>query len=89
MTIKELENKIRELRELQAFADELAAAIDAAKDEIKAVMGSREVLHVGEYTLTYKTVTNARIDTAAFKKALPGIADVFTKESTTRRFCVS
>lgn len=33
-------------------------------------------------------VTSSRLDTAALKKALPDLAQQFTKTSTNRRFCV-
>ncbi|MGN1059553.1 MAG: hypothetical protein ACI4QW_03895 [Clostridia bacterium] len=89
MTIKELETKARELRELQALIDEAQAEAEAIKDAIKSAMGDCEAIQAGEYKITYKTVTNARIDTTALKKAMPDVAQAFTKKSTTRRFCVA
>ncbi len=89
MTIKEMETKARELRELQALIDEAQAEADSIKDQIKAAMGDNEAVQAGEYKITYKAVTTARIDTTALKKAMPDIAQAFTKESTTRRFCVA
>ena len=89
MTIKELETKARELRELQALIDEAQAEAEAIKDAIKSAMGDCEAIQAGEYKITYKTVTSARIDTTALKKAMPDVAQAFTKKSTTRRFCVA
>lgn len=91
MTIKELETKARELRELQALIDEAQAEAEAEaiKDAIKSAMGDCEAIQAGEYKITYKTVTSARIDTTALKKAMPDVAQAFTKKSTTRRFCVA
>ena len=89
MTKKEIESKARELRELQAFIDEAQNEAEAIKDAIKAAMGDCECVQAGEYKITYKAVTTARIDTAALKKAMPGIAQAFTRESTVRRFCVA
>ena len=37
----------------------------------------------------HNSVTSARIDTGALRKALPDVAAAFTKESTVRRFCVA
>lgn len=42
MSAQELERKIRELRELKAFAAELADEIEAAEDALKAHMGEGE-----------------------------------------------
>lgn len=89
MTIKEFETKARELRELQALIDEAQVEAEAIKDAIKAAMGDSESVIAREYKITYKSVTTARIDTTALKKAMPDVAQAFTKESTTRRFCVA
>ena len=89
MTIKEMETKARELRTLQALIEEAQAEAESIRDQIKAAMGDNEAVQAGEYKITYKLVTSARIDTAALKKALPDVAQAFTKESTTRRFCVA
>ena len=89
MTTKEMESKARELRNLQALIDEAQAEAEAIKDALKAAMGDCESVQAGEYKITYKTITSARIDTAALKKALPDVAQAFTKESVTRRFQVA
>ena len=88
MNTREIESKVRELRQLQALIDEAQAEVEAIKDTIKAAMGDSEALRVGEYSITWKPVTTARIDTGALRKALPDVA-AFTKEVTTRRFCVA
>ena len=87
MSINEIEAKARGLRQLQALIEEAQA--EALKDAIKAAMGDSESIQAGEYKITWKAVTTARIDTTALKKALPDVAERFTKETTTRRFCVA
>jgi len=89
MNIKELESKVRELRQLQALIAEAEAEAEAIKDAIKAEMGDTESVQAGEYKITYKAVTTARVDATALKKALPGVAARFTKETTARRFVVA
>ena len=89
MNTREIESKVRELRQLQALIDEAQAEAEAIKDAIKAAMGDSEALRVGEYSITWKPVTTARIDTGALKKALPDVAAAFTREVTARRFCVA
>ena len=89
MSINELESKARELRQLQALIEEAQQEAEAIKDAIKAAMGNSETLVAGEYKITWKSVTTARIDTSALKKALPEVAAAFTKETTVRRFCVA
>lgn len=89
MSINEMESKARELRQLQALIDEATAEVEAIKDALKAAMGESEAIQAGEYRITWKAVTTSRIDTAALKKAHPDVAQTFTKEITTRRFCVA
>ena len=89
MSTNDIAAKCRELRELQALIEEATAEVEALKDAIKAAMGDSESVQAGEYRITYKAVTTARIDTAALKKALPDLAQQFTKTTTTRRFCVA
>ena len=89
MSINELEAKARELRQLQALIDEAQAEAEALKDQIKAAMGDAETVQAGEYKITWKPVKSSRIDTAALKKALPDVAQAFTRETITRRFCVA
>ena len=89
MSMNEMESKIRELRQLQNLIEEAQAEAEAIKDSIKAHMGDSEELVVGEYKVTWKAVTSNRLDTAALKKALPDVASAFTRQTTTRRFCVA
>ena len=44
MSIQEIENKVRELRQLQALIEEATAEAEAIKDTIKAQMGDNEEL---------------------------------------------
>ena len=53
MSTHELENKVRELRQLQALIDEAQAEADAIRDAIKAHMGDSEELQAGEYRITW------------------------------------
>ncbi len=89
MSMNELETKCRELRQLQALIEEAQAEAEAIKDAIKAHMGDTETAYAGEYKITWKAVTASRIDTTALKKALPDVAQAFTRETTSRRFVVA
>ena len=90
MSTNEIQDKVDNLRELRRMADELEAEIIAIQDAIKAHMDaiSADELTGTDYKITWKAITSTRLDTAALKKALPEIAERFTKATTTRRFCV-
>lgn len=89
MNQKEMLDKITELRDLQALIEEAQAEADAIKDVLKANMGDAGELRIGAYKLTYKAVTASRLDVAALRKALPDVAERFTRTATSRRFTVA
>ena len=91
MSINEMDSKIKELRELRRMADELAAEIDSITDSIKAHMDAEGVDTISgtDWKGTYKAVTSARFDSTAFKKAMPDLAEAFTKTTTSKRFCIA
>ena len=89
VSTNELTAKVHELRELQALIEEAQAEAESIKDQLKAHMGDCEDLRAGGYKVTWKVVKSARIDTSALRRALPEVAERFTAETTTRRFCVA
>lgn len=62
MSIREIEAKARELRQLQQLIEEAQAEAEAIKDQIKAHMGEAEELRAGEYKITWKPVTSSTIE---------------------------
>ena len=89
MSTNEMIASIKELKSLQALIEEAEAEAEAIKDALKSAMGDQEEVRAGEYKVTYTSVTSVRIDTTALKKAMPDIAEAFTKENTTRRFSIA
>lgn len=87
----EIQSKVNELRELRRMADELTAEIESIQDAIKAHMTAidADTLTGADYKITWKTVTSSRFDSTAFKKAMPELAERFTRSSTSRRFTVA
>ena len=89
MSTEELDATAKELLSIRSMLVELEAEAEAIKDAIKAHMGDQEAVQAGEYKITWKSVKTARIDTTALKKALPDVAQAFTRETTVRRFQVA
>jgi predicted phage-related endonuclease len=91
MSTIEMNEKVKDLRELKRMAEELADEINALQDDIKAEMSARGVDELAglDWKATYKEVTSNRLDTSALKKALPEIAERFSKSTTTRRFILA
>lgn len=77
-----------ELAEYIRLGEEVAANIEALKDQLKAYMQAAGVdtLAGAEHKAAYKAVTSNRIDTAALKRELPEVAQRYTRATETRRF---
>ena len=89
--MNELESKVNDLRALRRMAEELAAEITAAEDDLKAFMtasGSNE-LNGPSFRITWKEVTSSRLDGKALKSAAPELWQRFSKQTTARRFVVA
>lgn len=91
MTITEINNNARELKELKLMREELDNEIAAIEDKIKAQMLETNVdsITTTQFHITWKEIKSFRIDTTALKRALPDICSRFTKETVARRFIVS
>ncbi len=91
MSKNELTKKVRELKELKAFADEIAAEITTIEDELKAEMNAQgvEEMMVDVFKLRYKTVTSSRFDTSAFKATHGELYAQYTKPTVSRRFTIA
>lgn len=91
MSKNELTEKVRQLKELKAFADEVAAEITTIEDELKAEMNAQgvEEMMVDVFKLRYKTVTSSRFDTSAFKATHGELYAQYTKPTVFRRFTIA
>ena len=79
---------MKNLAELKAMANELAAEIKATEDELKQYMleAGLGVLQGIEHKATLKEVTTTRLDTKALKLDHPEIVDQYNKTTTGMRF---
>lgn len=91
LNTNELTQKIHQIKELQRMSEELTAELEALKDEIKQTMTEQntDTLVIDCYKVTWKPVTTNRIDTTALKKAMPEVAERFTKTTESKRFTVN
>lgn len=91
MSAIEMNDKVKELRELRRMAEELNAEIENLQDSIKAEMTARDTdtLNGNDWRITWKAVQTSRLDTTALKKELPEVAARYMKTTTARRFCVA
>ena len=90
MSQQEITATVAELQELRRMQEELEAEIASTQDKIKAYMTASGVdsLTAVAFKVTWKSVSTARLDATALRKALPDVAARFTRTATVRRFTV-
>lgn len=91
MNVDTMNEKVRELRELRRMQEELTTEIEAIQDELKGHMDrcGMDTLLGMDWKITWKVVTSKRLDATALRKAMPDVAQAFTRETTTRRFVLA
>lgn len=91
MSQNEIITTIERLKEWEALAEEAAAEIDSLKDTLKRFMNEQGVdeYEAGTHIIRWTTVLSNRFDTTGFKKVMPDVYKVYTKQVTSRRFTVS
>ena len=85
MSTIELTNKVRELKELKAMAEELHAEITAIEDTIKEEMTTRdtEQMTVDIFKVRWTTVKSNRFDTTGFKKVYADPISIYQRKRYT------
>ncbi|MBO5627723.1 MAG: hypothetical protein J5965_01415 [Aeriscardovia sp.] len=91
MATNELLNKIEALNEWEQLMEEARQEAEALRDSIKQEMLNRNTdeMEVGQYIVRWSSVLTQRLDTTAFKKAMPDVYKAFIKQTTSRRFSIA
>lgn len=88
---KQLLEKVRSIKALEAQKKEIEDEIDGFKDEIKAYMDKNKTseLNVDIFTVHYTETTTERFDSKALKKADEELYNKYLKKSTSKRFSIT
>ena len=89
MTERQMANRVKKIKELEAQASEINKQIDALKAEIQAEMQEQEYLQACEFIINWAQVITSRLDTKRIKNELPDIYNKYIKETQSRRFSIS
>lgn len=91
MSTNDLVMKVEKLKELEELLEEVKTEAESVRDEIKQEMLTQdtEELEAGQYIIRWTSVLTNRFDTTAFKKVLPDVYKVYTKQITSRRFTIA
>lgn len=81
---------VKELRGLRRLREDLDSEIAGLEDQLKEEMRRQQVdeLRGSDWKVTWKYVKSQRVDTTAFKEAMPDVAAGFMVTSCSRRFCL-
>lgn len=90
MSINEMHEVIKELKEMKLFKDEVEERIAELENIIKSEMKEQDTnkMVVGEYKCSLAVVTSNRIDSKALQENRPDIYSIFVKPSTYERLTV-
>lgn len=91
MSIYEIDEKVKELKELRDMEAEVKSSIAAIEDSLKAEMLAKntDVLSGKDYLITWKTIITNRFDSAAFKLTHADLFNQFSRSTTTWRFVIA
>ena len=91
MSKNEIITKIEAIRNLEELIEEARTEADSLRDEIKQLMlaAETEEMEVGQYMIRYQSIVTNRLDSSAFKKALPDVYKSFMRQSTSKRFSIA
>lgn len=91
MSINEVDNKVKQLRDLRSLKAEVRAEISAVEDSLKAAMLLRktDTLAGQEYTVTWKTIMTTRFDSKNFKLTHADLYAQYSRPSTSHRLVIA
>jgi predicted phage-related endonuclease len=91
MSTNELANRVKELKELQRMAEDVAGEIESIKDELKREMETRNTDEIitSEYKVRYSDVASHRFNTTAFKRDNSNLYEKYLTENVTKRFSIA
>lgn len=91
MTERQIENRVKKLRQIEAQRKALEEQEKALKEEIKADMESKgtDELRTKNFIIRWKEIISNSLDSKALKAAFPDVYIQFTKQSTSKRFTIA
>lgn len=85
-------NKIEQIKAIEAYVKELEAEAESYKDEIKAIMNSKntETLEVGDYIIRWTATLSSRFNTKKFKEDMgEAVYNAYLKQVASKRFSIA
>ena len=91
MTERQIENRVKKLRQIESQRKALEEQEKALKAEIKADMESKgtDELRTKNFIIRWKEIISNNLDSKALKAAFPDVYVKFTKQSISKRFTIA
>lgn len=91
MTERQIENRVRKLKELESQRKALEEQEKALKAEIKKDMESKglEEMKTKNFVIRWKEIISNSLDSKALRASFPDIWEQFTKQSANKRFTIA
>lgn len=91
MTERQIENRIKKLKEIEEQRKELENQEKVLKEEIKTDMENKglEEIQTKNFIIRWKEITSNTLDSKALRAAFPDICGQFTKQSISKRFTIA
>lgn len=91
MTERQIENRVRKLKEIESQRKTLEEQEKALKAEIKKDMESKglEEMKTKNFVIRWKEIISNSLDSKALRASFPDICEQFTKQSASKRFTIA
>ena len=91
MTNKQLDNRVKKLQSIEAQMKELEAQADELRAALRADLEAKgEDEHdTGSFIIRWKEIISLRLDSKALKAALPDVFAAYSRESISRRLTIA
>lgn len=89
MTIRQIDNRIKKIEELEAQKKALEEQISSLKAEVQEEMADQESIETAHYLVRWTKVTSERFDSKRFKNNHAELFSEYVKSIESRRFSYS
>lgn len=91
MTARQMENRVKKLKDIEAQQKALEEQANKLKDELKEALQERgtEEMRAGNYVVRWKPVVSSRFDSKAFQAEHESLYSQYLKSIESRRFTVA
>lgn len=86
LTMKQIENRIKKIEELEAQKKAIEEQISSLKAEVQEQMQDTETMETAHYTIRWTKVTSERFDSKSFKSKHAELFSEYVKSVESRRF---